>query len=185
MHPGRSWDGGKGWHQAHAGIQLWQRLVSVQQTSFPVLLDIQVDISQLSLQLGISMWLNSGQGNMKENNICHSHQQTSNEIIHFLSSCNCWSHCCRRPLRSPNDPRDWLSHEMEGLWVWESHHVDTPNPNCGNTRLKYNMITRWKKKVLCCTPESWGCLLLQHSCPLPHHLLAASQERSFIFSYRE
>lgn len=52
-------------------VSSWSRGWFVfQQTNFP---DIQVDISQLYLQLGMSVGLNSGPGNVKENDVRHVH----------------------------------------------------------------------------------------------------------------
>lgn len=86
-------------------------------------------------------------------------------------------------LRSPSDPREWLSHEMEGLSIWESPTCRYLHCPCDHPKLSVTWLT--KKLRLHSTPASWGCFLLQHSCPLHHYLFVASQERSCMFTYPE
>lgn len=166
------------WRWCQQGIQLWQKLVSCWKNSFPVLLGIQADNSPLYLQLTMSMWLNSGQRNMEGSSVCQYTNKPPRGPL-TLSSPPLSSARCRRSVGSPNTEgisEPWGRRTL-GLGITT---IRTPSPTVGHPKLS---ITPSKKElVLCSTPKSWGCLLLQHPCPLYHHLFVASQEMSFTFT---
>ena len=65
----------------------------------------------------MSMVLNSDPGNVKENHISTNKPPVRTVTLSFPPGY--WPNSCRRWLRFPIDPREQLSHEMEGLGVWE------------------------------------------------------------------
>ena len=83
------------------------------------------------------MVLNYDPGNVKRTTCATATNKPPVRTVTLSLPPGCWPKSCRRWLRSPTDPREQLSHEMEGLGVWELPLCGYLYTSCGIPQVSY------------------------------------------------